>query len=275
MNRLRRFLILKHWLCGKKNGVSLIELVKNVFEPTSDIMAKRMIKEVKEDGGYWKVYFRDIKDPLFYPKEMPLHSLYQIVKEEFYPGDWNYYEIEQTRVTGEDVVADCGAAEGLFSFLVAHKCRRVYAIEPLPQFVESMKLSFSNMGNVEIIPCALSDKKGKGRMSDNNIMSSLDRQEGGTVEVNIDTIDDLFYRKGIKISYLKADIEGYEMKMLEGAFNTIKTCGPKIAIATYHKPEDAGLITAFLKNINPDYRIKLKGVEGGFGAPVMLHAWMD
>lgn len=35
------------------------------------------------------------------------------------------------------------------------------------------------------------------------------------------------------------------------------------------------MISEFLRNINPAYQIKMKGIEERAGAPVMLHAWLD
>ena len=63
--------------------------------------------------------------------------------------------------------------------------------------------------------------------------------------------------------------------MLNGAKNLIREYKPKIAITTYHNKDHYILISDFLKNINPNYRIKLRGIEGNYGSPVILHAWID
>jgi hypothetical protein len=93
--------------------------------------------------------------------------------------------------------------------------------------------------------------------------------------IKVTTIDKLFYEKQIPITYIKADLEGYELKMLEGARNTITTYHPKIAITTYHEVGHAKWITDYLREINPNYRIKIKGLEQTWGAPIMLHAGVD
>ncbi|OGE45041.1 hypothetical protein A3B39_05450 [Candidatus Daviesbacteria bacterium RIFCSPLOWO2_01_FULL_37_10] len=91
--------------------------------------------------------------------------------------------------------------------------------------------------------------------------------------VDIKTIDQLFFEKNIKITYLKADLEGYEMQMLKGASKTIKKFKPKIAITTYHKKNDHIYICNFLKKLNPSYHFYLRGVDRRHGNPIMLHAW--
>jgi len=270
-----RLEILKHWIRGRRNGISFRELISKVLDRSFTMKAKSVIKETKPKGPYLKVRFNGLPYPLYYPAEMQISSLYQVVAELFFSSDWHYYENEQTRIDKEDTVVDCGAGEGLFSLMAAGRCRKVYAIEPLPRFVEAMKLTFSKFNNVDIIQCALSDHKGQGRLSCSGISSSLLADETEGVPVDITTLDDLLFKQGVAVNYIKADLEGFEMKMLRGAINTLRTFRPKIAITTYHQPEHAYEILAFLKRVNPSYKISLKGLHANHGTFVMLHASMS
>ena len=45
------------------------------------------------------------------------------------------------------------------------------------------------------------------------------------------------------------DIEGSELKALEGAIKTLKRCKPALAISIYHRKEDLITIPQFLKEI--------------------------
>ena len=105
-------------------------------------------RALKRPTIYLILRFNNFDYPLYYPKEMNLRSLYVVITESLYANNWHYYQIEQTQVGPEDVVIDCGAAEGLFSLLTAGKCKKVYIIEPLPAFVELLKLTFYKMNNV-------------------------------------------------------------------------------------------------------------------------------
>jgi len=267
----RRLALAKHWFFSNKNGISFPELLSKVFEKTCGLKAKPFISEIIEEETFLKVKLNFIKEHLYFPKKMAKQSLYQVISESTDVTQWHYYEIPETKVSINDVVVDCGAAEGLFSLIVAHRCAKVYAIEPLPQFIKALNLTFAKINNVEIIPCALSCNSGIAYMNDNDISSAI--SNNGNVEVKIETIDNLFYAKGIKIDYLKADLESYEMDMLRGALNSIRQSKPKIAITTYHKAEHAEEIRSFLFDIHPAYKFKLKGIEERAGAPVMLHAW--
>jgi FkbM family methyltransferase len=196
-----------------KKGVSMKEVLQNVLGGTYTMKAKSVIKEINQSGTFLEVVFRDFKYPLYYPKEMPIASLYQVIAQIFYGNDWHYYEIEQTKVSAEDTVIDCGAGEGLFSLLVARRWFKVYAIELLPRFVQAMKLSFSRFGNVHIVPCALPDYEGEGKLSQMGISSSLARcRKDARATIRIDTVDNLFFKKDINIDYIKADLEGCKWK---------------------------------------------------------------
>lgn len=267
----RRIALAKHWLFTNKNNIPLPELLTKVFEKTCDLKAKPYIEEVLDQDEYFKVKLKGLSDYLYYPKSMAMQSLYQVITESTYENQWHFYEIPQTKVGINDVVVDCGAAEGMFSLMVANRCAKVYAIEPLPTFVKSLNYTFVRFKNVEVVPCALSDQPGVAYMDDKDISSSISNK--GNVQVKIETIDNLFFSKGIKIDYLKADLEGYDLDMLKGAVKTIAQSKPKVAITTYHKAEHAEQIKKILLSIRPDYEIKVKGIEERAGAPVMLHAW--
>jgi len=268
-NRLQ---VLKWWLKGNKNDVSLPELIRFFFASSYTSKADSLINRVEEDGSFWVIYFKSIKNPLYYPKEMSLTSLKQVIVETFYKDNWHYYQIEETKVKKNDIVVDCGAAEGLFSFIVAPVCKKVYLIEPMPKFVDGLKLTFRGYNNAEIIPCALSDRLGEAFMSEGGIASSLSDDKKGR-RVNVETIDELFYKKGIPVSYIKGDLEGYDFKTLVGAKCTIEKYRPKIAFTTYHDIRHSKEIMSFIASINSDYKFKTKGIYQETGSPVMLHAW--
>ena len=271
----RRLQVLRHWLSGSsKNGVSATEMIGFLCGRRCARKAQPNIRRIAEHGDYVVVYLNGLERSLYYPKEFAVGSLYQVVAELCYPRDWHYYEIEQTRVAPGDVVVDCGAAEGLFSLMAADRATKVYAIEPMTRFVEAMRLTFSGLGNVEVVPVALSDSEGSAYLSGRGISSTLNTSGDGE-RVKVATLDTLFFKRDIPVSYIKADLEGHELSMLKGARETIKKHSPKIAVTTYHVAEHAGSIAAYLRDINPRYRIKVKGIEERAGAPVLLHAWVE
>jgi len=268
---MRRLKILAYWLMGRRNNVSAHEILNFLLRPVCTAKAKEKIERIENKPGYLAVYFRNFERPFYYPSAMSIDLLYQVTAEIFYEEYWHHYETDDVKVEEGDVVVDCGAAEGLFSFVNAYKCKKVYAIEPLGEYIDAMKMTFSNFNNVEVIRSALGSHDGSASITKNAISSNISSSSDGE-KVGVTTLDKLFYEKGVRVSFIKADLEGSEMDMLKGAFKTIKSYTPKIAITTYHKSGDARAISEYLKDLDSRYEIYIKGIEAKHGSPVMLHA---
>lgn len=266
----RRLAVLLHWLAGRRNGVGARELLKFLVTPPSRFRAQPLIRTIQEEKDVYRVHLVGIAEPLVWPRSINLSWLYATLVEQGYPEDWHFYQTPETSVHPDDVVVDCGAAEGLFALLVAKHAKRVYAIEPLPLWIECMRQTFHNTPTVEILPYALSNENGYSQIQSCGFMSRIDVD--GDVKVTVATVDDLFFRKGIRVSYLKADLEGHDLKMLQGARETIATYTPRIAITTCHEPRHAAMMIDYLTSVNRRYRFRTRGIEARAGAPVMLHA---
>jgi FkbM family methyltransferase len=61
-----------------------------------------------------------------------------------------------------------------------------------------------------------------------------------------------------KITFVKMDIEGAEVKALLGAEEIIKKRAPKLAVCVYHTPEHLWKIPLYLKKIVPEYKVYLR-----------------
>lgn len=274
MKYVWRFRILGHWLLGRRNGTYLYDVIKQVFGPRFKKRSEQFISSIQENESDYIVSFKNNDFRLYFPKHVGLIALYHVIPEVCEVKNWHYYEIPETRVEANDIVVDCGAAEGLFSFLVKDRCKYIYIIEPLTYFIDSLKKTFKNDQNVEILQMAIGEEKRQVYITDNGMGTQITKEKTPYL-VQMETIDNLFFYKEREITYIKADLEGYEMQMLEGARLTIEKYNPKIAITTYHQPDHANLISEFLRNINPNYNILIKGIEDIAGAPVMLHAWVN
>lgn len=268
---MRRHKPLLYWLSGKKNNVGLFDLLRFTFSMPFKFLGKQKLRSITDENEYHRALFEGFPQPIYWPKNFPIDSLYQVVTELAYKNWWNY-EIPETSVQPGDCVLDCGAAEGAFSLLVAGRCKKVYAIEPNTHFVNAMTKTFQGINTIEIMPIGVGDQKGHLKLSNDGIMSQLNSSDG--IVVDVDTIDNLFYKNDIKVDFIKADLEGFEVNMLHGAEMTIKKWKPKLSITTYHFKDDFQNTYNYLKKICPDYTIKGTGITDQFGTPVMLHAWI-
>lgn len=61
-----------------------------------------------------------------------------------------------------------------------------------------------------------------------------------------------------KVTFIKMDIEGAEMRALYGAEKCIKRCKPQLAICVYHKPEDIYEISALIHEWLPEHKLYIR-----------------
>lgn len=59
--------------------------------------------------------------------------------------------------------------------------------------------------------------------------------------------------------FIKMDIEGAEAAAIRGAENTIREKRPFLAVCAYHRTSDIYMLPELMKQINPDYKIFLRG----------------
>ena len=70
------------------------------------------------------------------------------------------------------------------------------------------------------------------------------------------TLDDFVKKNNLeRVDFIKADIEGFERNMLGGAQETLKNFAPKLALCTYHLPDDPEVMTKLIMQANPNYKI--------------------
>ena len=84
----------------------------------------------------------------------------------------------------------------------------------------------------------------------------LNTNEPGMEQIQIFSIDDYFINQ--KISFLKADIESFELDMLMGAEKTILRDRPIIAVCIYHNAMDMWRIPLWLSKTLPDYTFRIR-----------------
>lgn len=271
----RRLRILSHWLTGPRNGVSAADLGRFLTAPSCVAKSREYVASASTAHEGTLVKLRSVERTLHWPAGQPMYPLYMVLSETLDDRNWHYYEVPETRVDPDDIVVDCGAAEGIFALLVQSRARHVYAIEPSPMWTDSLRRTFDGVPNVTVLPVALGEEPGEAFLSGGALDSTVSSDAGqGSARVTVETIDRLFADRDRPITYLKADLEGFELSMLAGARRTIARYLPKIAITTYHRAEHAEQITEFLRRLDPRYRVRTKGIDAITGSPVMLHAWV-
>lgn len=270
---MRRLKILFFWIFGHRNNVSFSELIRFLVKPTIKTTAHRFIDRI-EDTGVLEVSFNNGVPKLFWPKSFSVNRLYQVLSETFDENDWHYYQKEHTKVENGEIILDIGTAEGLFPLTVIDRCEQVYLVEPGRQFVDCLKMTFaSHSEKISLFNVAVGNTDGEIPFTEDSLDGKVsDSSSEDAYQIPIFKIDTLLKDK--KITYLKADIEGFEYEMLLGASQTIRQNKPKIAITTYHTENDPKAIIELVKSYVPEYQYFVKGIYEETPKPVMIHFWI-
>ncbi len=241
-------------------------------QPGKENRAKVFFADVsKGDDFYRMVRFTENPEfPLFYPRSYRWIDFCQTVDECFNPSNWHHFLSPRFNLTASDLVVDCGAAEGLFTWYAANLGATVHSFEPDSGFASSMRKSFDGRPNVIVHQCALGHRQGQARLSQDEIFSRLSANGAGAL-VDVQTLDQTLDEQ--PVTFIKADVEGHEFRVLLGAESIIRRNQPRIAVTMYHPQNNVAEIADFLRECHPAYQIATKGIYDN-GHPVLLQAWV-
>lgn len=143
----------------------------------------------------------------------------------------------------DHVAIDVGANNGAYCYFFKEikKADRVLAFEPLPNLYKKLRIWFKN---VELFNLALSNKKEKAKIHipliNNKLYESRaklddlkEENENGykEIEINIDMLDAVCQKEKVqRLDIIKIDIEGHELKAIEGALDTIRRFKPYLLV---------------------------------------------
>jgi FkbM family methyltransferase len=141
------------------------------------------------------------------------------------------------------VVLDIGANIGYYSLVsaqLAGESGKVFAFEPEPNNYTLLTKNIEANGFRNIVPVqkAVSNKTGKGVLSlskETDLHSMHESNENGAIEVETTTVDDYIKNINCRIDLVKIDVEGWEMRVLEGMMETIRK-NPDLKIITEFYP---------------------------------------
>lgn len=163
-----------------------------------------------------------------------------------------------------------GANIGMFSCVAAAKSKTVYAFEPTPETKKLLDKQTVLFNNIITEEYAVSDEDGVSILYVNNvdgvdansgsntmIAERLEGKDVHQIEIKTITIDTFVKEKNLgSVDFIKADIEGSERNMLIGAKDTLARFSPKLALCTYHLPDDPEVLENIILQCNPNYIIK-------------------
>jgi len=162
-----------------------------------------------------------------------------------------------------DIVFDIGAYVGdtalWFSKAVGPQ-GKVYAFEPEPGNFEKLKANLERNNVTNVIPLQLAVSETEGEMQVSSAAgSSVITQAGTGLSVKVTTIDKFMEANKLpRVDFIKMDVEGHELKVLEGAHETIQAFKPSLALSAYHRGDDLIELPQLLLKFYPHYEFYLK-----------------
>ncbi len=225
---------------------------------------------------------------VFWPAKSKLNRLTDMYFE-VYKENSHRFDSNGTDLHFGDVVIDVGGCEGYFSLKALEKgAEKVFCFEPSRLIAKCLELTFAeerNSGRVEVINQFVGSTEGTVLFEEDPYdptLGAISKSKGPIQEhcypVAMTSIDTLCIRKELeKLNFIKIDVEGNEIQVLEGARKSIVKFSPKIAVATYHTPTHSRELKELIRSFDKDYRFGLDGLVDfdGIVRPVMLHCFKE
>jgi FkbM family methyltransferase len=148
-----------------------------------------------------------------------------------------------------DIVLDCGANIGVFvRASLDAGAKTVVAIEPAPENIEALNRNFKDeiaAGRVIVYPKGVWGKDDfltlhvdEHNSAADSFMITREGSRANDVKLPLTTIDKLVAELNLpKVDFIKMDIEGAEVKALNGGRATIAKDHPRMALSVYHAPD--------------------------------------
>lgn len=276
-----------YYVSGQKKGSMEIQpLSKVIDDENADIVigfqnyAKARELLYNSDS---KCYFYYIDDPYYFYKmdfdwvlshEKELQNVYEMLSDDFSKklmiafintrlsgnpeeiyqlrsSDNEDYDYDLLEITEQEDFADIGAFTGdsIKNFLdyTNNRYQSIYAFEPDIGNFDKLKNNVVGKNICYINKGAWDSTKKLYFTEKNSSSSCISEEESTGISIEVTTIDVALVGK--KITYLKMDVEGAELKALKGAVKMIQDNKPKLAICVYHRLEDIIAIPTFIDSL--------------------------
>lgn len=194
--------------------------------------------------------------------------------EKIYAPD-QYFPNDIIQLTEHESFVDCGAFTGdtfeQFYAQVGGKYDHYYGLEPQKECYAELKLACGTDERNCIFTCGASDRKEQLRFSNDFDKGHATVTNGGETMIDVCPIDELISDKG-KVTFIKMDIEGSELKALRGAEKTIINHKPKLAICVYHRMTDMVEIPKYIMGLGLNYRYYIRHHQRFAGVETVFYA---
>jgi FkbM family methyltransferase len=167
----------------------------------------------------------------------------------------------------EEWMVDGGAYDGdtirTLSTLYGDRFGHLLALEPDPANFAKLQatlaaLSPGSRAKVDCRQIALASERRTLHLDATGTAASTTTvaSSAGTIAVSAETLDSLV--EGARPTFVKLDIEGFEVDALQGARQTIERDAPILAVCVYHQQDHLWRIPLLLRELRGDYAFFLR-----------------
>lgn len=167
-----------------------------------------------------------------------------------------------------EVFVDCGGFDGDTAEQFVLRCpdyRKVWLFEPSSANMCRAELRLASYRDVCFVAKAVGDRPHTVCFDSSAGTSSAVSESGDTL-VEVGTLDQEIDER---VTLIKMDLEGWELKALKGARRHIERDHPKLAIAVYHQASDFWRVPEQVLGVRDDYNIYLRHYTEGWSETVM------
>ena len=168
-----------------------------------------------------------------------------------------------------EVFVDAGGFDGDTSEIFATRYsnyKKILFFEPSKKNMSAARKRLIKYERIEFYPIGLSDKAGVLQFNQNAGSASSFTDFGDEI-IKVDMLDMLVRES---VTFIKMDLEGWELKALNGSRRRIIMDHPKLALAVYHNSEDFRLISEYVMSLGLNYKIFLRHYTQGWSETIMF-----
>lgn len=220
-----------------------LEINKEHYAQILDLLTDNLSKEIYANI----VLYRNTLDISYTQKAFELS-----LKE----GKQDFDRIVVDRLDEEYTFYDVGGFDGESTVdYITHigNYNKIYFFEPDKLIIKNAMSKLCDKENIVFVEAGVGEKRGTNSFTSTGKGDDTFLGEGE--EIEIVALDDFVDSHK---SYIKMDIEGYEMSALIGAKQCIKRYKPMLSISVYHLPGDIYRIIQLVLSWNPGYRIYMR-----------------
>lgn len=182
-----------------------------------------------------------------------------------------YFSLPQFACDYSETFVDAGAYVGDTVEKFIWKCggsfKQIFAFEPggrqfaaMEQRIQRLRAEWAlDEEAITTVRAGLADVDGHMGMDESGLPTSshgVEATAAASQAVTVHRLDN--YLDGQEVSFIKADVEGMETKLIAGASRTIKTQRPRLALCAYHHPIDLFSLAETVSRLVPDYRLAFR-----------------